>query len=168
MQREAGGHKYSNYNWRDASRNQTSFTFLPFWFELLSASRGEVRRGTFGRVGDLPDLVDDGCFVRIRGEVVAVAVAGGIVAAVVDRNFIRSLPTSLGFSKTCTVPVSFACTSAILFFLSSNFITWRRVLAFFRPCCRSFLARFMSRGAVVAMCLICVRSRIMATRLGIA
>lgn len=140
----------------------------------MSASRGEVRRGAFGEAGDLPDLVVDAVggeavlFVRVRGVVVVAVSAEDIVAVVADRSVIRPLPTALGFSKLGTAPVSFACTSAILFFLSSNFITWRRVLAFFRPCCRSFLARFMSRGAVVAMCLICVRSRIVATRLGIA
>lgn len=100
--------------------------------------------------------------------VVAAVGAGGIVAAVADRNVIRSFTMALGFSNTGTVPVSFSCTSASLFCLSSDFITLRRALAFFRPCCRSFLARFMSRGAVVAMCLICVRSRIVATRLGTA
>jgi len=95
----------------------------------LSASRGDVRRGAFGRAGGLPDLVvgalggDAILLVRVGGVVVAAVGAGGVVAVVADRSFIRSLSTVLGFSNTGTTPVSFACTSAILFFLSSIFIT---------------------------------------------
>jgi hypothetical protein len=88
----------------------------------LSASRGEVRRGAFGRDGGLLDLVVGGetaLLMRVGGEVEA---AGGVFV-VADRSVIRSLPTALGFSKVGAAPVPFACISVTLFFLSSSFVT---------------------------------------------